>query len=273
MIEVRLDNFDLLAIAESGQCFRFEGLDESTYEVIAQGTVLTVKALGEGRFLFACDEREYERVWRPYFDLDTDYSQYIRCVPAEDAFLSKACAFGNGIRILRQDPWEMLITFIISQQKNIPAIKKAVAVLSERFGESIGTGDVRRYAFPTPKALAARTEADLRDCALGYRAAYVLAAAKMVASGELDLAHMESLDDEALHNRLLTVPGIGPKVANCVMLFGFHRIAAFPRDVWINRIIEQEYQGCFAVERYPGFAGVIQQYMFYYARLGKDRTP
>jgi len=272
MIEVRIGNFNLRAIAHSGQCFRLYEVDEQRFELVAGSIPLSVRALGESRFCFDCEPEEFERVWRPYFDLDADYASYIRSIPPGDAFLTEAAAFGSGLRILQQDPWEMLITFIISQRKNIPAIRSAVETLCARYGRPVVRGEVRRFAFPTPQALSALGAGELRQCALGYRCDYVRAAARMVASGELDLARLSVLEDGPLLEALQAVPGVGPKVASCVMLFGYHRIAAFPRDVWINRMIEREYGGSFPIERYAGHAGVIQQYIFYYERLTKPKS-
>ena len=180
-----------------------------------------------------------------------------------DAFLRRACEYGRGIRILRQEGWETLVSFIISQQKNIPAIKTCVETLCMRYGEPIEGG---AFAFPTAERLASLEEAHFLACSLGYRAKYVLAAARMAISGALDLSAIGGLDDGALHDALLRVPGVGEKVANCVMLFGYHRLSRFPRDVWINRVEAREYGGAFPEGRYPDTAGVLQQYVFYYAR-------
>ena len=160
----------------------------------------------------------------------------------------------------------MLVSFIISQRKNIPAIQYCIEALCSRYGESIESGGERFYAFPSAETLAALDESHFLACSLGYRAKYVLAAARMVASGTLDLSGIASCSDEALYSVLLAVPGVGEKVANCVMLFGYHRFARFPRDVWINRIEAREYGGAFPTERYPDTAGALQQYIFYYAR-------
>lgn len=265
MVTIKADYFDIGAIAESGQCFRLDRTGEGSFRLIALDRVLRILQTGDGSYQFDCTPEEFDSLWRPYFDLDEDYARYAVNVPPADQFLQAALAFGRGIRILRQTPWEMLITFIISQRKNIPAIKAAVATLSRRYGQPIA-GEADCFAFPAPQALAACGDTALRACALGYRSGYIEAAARMVADGTLDLEGLRALDDEALHQALLRVPGVGTKVANCVMLFGYHRIAAFPRDVWINRIIDAEYGGAFPLERYAGYAGVIQQYMFFYAR-------
>jgi len=202
--------------------------------------------------------------------LDCDYAAIRAEADPEDAFLQTACAYGQGIRMLRQDPWEMLVSFIISQRKNIPAIKYCIEVLCARYGEPLGQMDeTQLFAFPTAARLAELDEAHFLACSLGYRAKYILAAARMVASGALDLDAIAALPNEALFSALLAVPGVGEKVANCVMLFGYHRLACFPRDVWINRVEEREYGGAFPLERYPDSAGALQQYVFYYARSGE----
>jgi N-glycosylase/DNA lyase len=208
-----------------------------------------------------CSRLEFEEVWRNYFDLDTDYRRFRAAVPAGDRYLTAAVRYARGIRILRQDPWETLVTFLISQRKNIPAIRRAVEELCRRWGDADG--------FPPPERLALLSEAELRECGLGYRTGYVLAAARMTASGALDLPALERLPDGALLDALRTVPGVGPKVAACVALFGFHRLSGFPRDVWINRVLDREYGGSFPLERYAGFQGVMQQYLFYYARTAR----
>ena len=219
--------------------------------------------MGNGEFLFSCPEEEFDSIWQDYFDLETDYSCYISSVDQGDSYLKKAAEYGKGIRILKQDPWEMIITFIISQRKNIPAIKACVEKLCLRWGKEIKEGF---HAFPTPEELSEASLADLSDCSLGYRAEYVYLAAKAVREGNLDIYRLESLSDEDLYSELLKLKGVGAKVANCVSLFGFHRIAAFPIDVWIDRVQRQFYNGKFPVERYEGFAGIMQQYIFYYAR-------
>ena len=217
--------------------------------------------------LLDCDQAEFDALWRNYFDLDTDYAVIRAKADPEDLFLKRACAYGQGIRMLRQDPWEMLISFIISQRKNIPAIQFCIEALAERYGDLLEvTGEKRHYSFPSAPRLAALSEWEFLACSLGYRAKYVLAAARMVASGALDLDAIAALPDDALFSALLAVPGVGEKVANCVMLFGYHRLSRFPRDVWIIRVEEREYDGAFPTERYPFDAGALQQYIFYYAR-------
>lgn len=213
---------------------------------------------------FSCSKDEYESFWKSYFDLDTDYTKFINSIDKEDEYLTKAAQYGYGMRILRQDPFETLISFIISQRKNIPAIKASVEKLSRAFGHDIG-GD---YSFPSVKELSMADFLELSKCSLGYRASYIFKTVEMINTGKFDLDKLKSdqLTSEELTSRLMALPGVGIKVANCTSLFGFHRLEAFPRDVWIKRIEDKYYNGHFDEDRYPGFAGVLQQYMFYYER-------
>jgi N-glycosylase/DNA lyase len=263
MISMTIPYFDLQQIADSGQCFRMTKLENNRYQVLAGNHLLYVQQ-EKDYFTFDCTSEEFESFWKSYFDLDTDYSIYINAIPPEDSFLQMAVTAGGGIRILRQDKWEMLITFLLSQRKNIPAIKKSVEALCRLCGTPIQNG---LYAFPTPEQLAACSIEELERCSLGYRAKYIYRAAATVAADPACLERCAAFKDEELSQFLLSFYGVGVKVSNCVMLFGYHRIAAFPVDVWMNRILEQVYHGQFPLGRYEGFAGVIQQYMFYYGRI------
>ena len=262
---IRNSDFHIQKIAESGQCFRLKPTQGERYSLVAFEKVLRLADTPEGVEL-DCAQAEFDAIWRDYFDLATDYSAIRARVDSADAFLLRACDYGAGIRMLRQDPWEMLVSFIISQRKNIPAIQYCIEALCSRYGEPIESEGEQFFTFPSAQRLAALDESHFLACSLGYRAKYVLAAARMVAEGTLDLSAIDDCSDEALFAALLAVPGVGEKVANCVMLFGYHRVSRFPRDVWINRIEAQEYDGAFPLEQYPDIAGVLQQYIFYYAR-------
>ncbi len=266
MVTLHSPDLDIKKIAESGQCFRMDETGAGHYTLVAMGHVLEMDALPGGCVLH-CTVKQYEEIWKAYFDMETDYAAFRAAIPASDGFLTKAAEAGRGIRILRQQPWEMLITFIISQRKSIPAIKRCVQQLCLRAGKPIRHAGHVFFAFPTPRRLAGLSMDELAACGLGYRAGYVHAAARLAASGALDLAALCRAENAALQQALLAVPGVGAKVANCVMLFGYHRLDGFPRDVWINRVIEEEYGGHFNLAPYAGFEGVIQQYMFYYGRL------
>lgn len=268
MVRIESEDFDIAKIADSGQCFRLTKTGEREYMLVAHGRILLLDELPDGAAL-RCSRQEYEKIWRSYFDMDTDYRRFRAMVPEDDTFLLCALEYGAGIRILRQDPWETLLTFIISQRKNIPAIRCSVERLCRMAGRPVKRGDRTAWSFPTAKKVAALSAEQLRDCSLGYRAPYIRAAAELVASGQLDLQALGSLDSDGLLSALQKIPGVGAKVANCVALFGYHNLCGFPRDVWINRVIQEEYRGNFCTDPYCGFEGVIQQYMFYYARNGR----
>ncbi len=265
-------HLDLAAIADSGQCFRWRRRGDG-YMIPALGRVLRVREMPDGALEMNCAEDEYDLLWRGYFDLDTDYGAMTDVLPQEDDFLRAAAEYGRGIRILRQDPWETLISFLISQRKNIPAIRQAVEKLCLTVGRVIGEDEEGpMYAFPSPAELSRLGEEGLRACGLGYRAPYVLRAAEMFSGKDLNGFH--DLEDEALLQALCALSGVGPKIAQCVMLFGFHRLNAFPVDVWIQRVEEKRYPGGLRPERFAPFAGVMQQYMYAYERhleLAHDR--
>lgn len=263
---------DLDAIADSGQCFRWRRR-EGGYVIPALAGVLRVKVMPDGALELNCAEEEYIWLWRGYFDMDTDYGAMAAVIPAKDDYLRAAAEYGQGIRILRQDPWETLVSFLISQRKNIPAIRQAVEKLCQTAGRVIGEDEEGPvYAFPSPPELMRLGEEGLRACGLGYRAPYVFRAAE-VFSGE-DLNGFCDLQDEALLQALCALYGVGLKIAQCVMLFGFHRLNAFPVDVWIQRVADRRYPGGLQPERFSPFAGVMQQYMYAYERyleLAHDR--
>lgn len=266
MVEARLTGFDPGAIARSGQCFRMEPAGDAAFDVVALGRRLRLEDAGGGVFRFGCEQDVFEAVWRPYFDLDTDYARFGAQIPSEDLFLQSAFHYGRGLRILRQEPWETLVTFVISQNNNIARIRGSVSRLCERFGERCTDALGAFFNFPAAQALATAGEDGLRACGLGYRAPYVAALATAVADGALDPAALAELPDAALREALLRLTGIGPKVAQCVMLFGYHRMDAFPVDVWVHRALKKRYPQGFPSQRYAGFAGVMQQYIFFYER-------
>jgi N-glycosylase/DNA lyase len=257
-----IKHFDPAAIAESGQCFRMRIRAPGLVEAIHRGRRLLIETLGDERLGFSCTQEEFHDVWEDYFDLSTDYSLFLNAVDREDGYLLRAAGAGQGLRILRQDPWEVLISFILSQRKSIPAIRDGIEKISLRLGSPV-TGEQGVYDFPTPQRLAVASLAELSACSLGYRAPYIQAAARSVAAGETDLNEMDRFSDETLMQKLLALYGVGVKVASCVMLFGYHRLDLAPVDVWIQRVIENEYGGVSPFPKYKGFAGVMQQYMFY----------
>lgn len=262
------DDFDMEKIADSGQCFRWEKTDPDTYRILTGRACLYMQALGEGIYALDCSRQAFEGFWQDYFDLGEDYRRIRAGIdPGEDPFLYRASEAEKGIRILRQDPWEMLITFIISQNRNIPAIRRSVELLSESCGEKLTDSNGRTYyAFPDPVDMASLTETELKACRLGYRCRYVKAAAEDVLEGRIDLEALKGADEDFVLEALTGILGVGVKVASCVSLFGLHHTDAFPVDVWVRRILEEQYPQGYPYERYSPWNGIFQQYMFAYYR-------
>ena len=279
--------FDLRQIADSGQCFRMRALEDEKvpagYELISQGKVLHIRQNG-CQVTFDCEEENLP-YWLNYFDCGCDYEAIIRSVDKKDPYLTAAAQTGKGIRILRQDPWEMIITFVISQQKTIPKIRELVEALCRRFGTPLGEG---LYAFPTPGQLCQASLEDLLDLKLGYRAKYIHRLCRDAAGERLNLKALSFMDYEKAMEYLTGFYGIGRKVANCICLFGLHHVDAFPVDTWIQKILlehyfdEKKYRNTpktllyeqiirDSFGQYHGYAGVMQQYIFYYERLRQNK--
>lgn len=272
MIKIKLQNFSLAQICQSGQCFRMSQRSEDCYSVIAGNRYLELKQSGE-ECIFCCDEAEFHGFWRGYFDLDTDYASYIEKIAPGDSYLKNAAELGSGIRILRQDLWEMIVSFLISQQNNIVRIRRCIANICERYGEKAVNDRGETYdAFPTPEALAELSEDALMECNLGYRSKYVVRAAKSVVSGECDLEKIKTLTYKDAKEELLKLYGVGEKVADCICLFALHELAAFPVDTHISQALQKHYRRGFPMRRYQGCQGVLQQYIFYYELSGDRET-
>ena len=269
------DDFDLRKIAISGQCFRVKHLDNDYRRFIYRDEVCYIKALpGEHEYDVICSPDSWDTFWAVYFDLDRDYQEIRESIMTDNAFIQKAVREGAGIRGLRQDPWEMLITFIISQRKNIPSIRKTVEWLSNHAGHEIRTPFETIHAFPTPEELTWFGSKGLSSASLGYRLPYVEDAIARVYSGSLDLSALEKYEDDELVATLMKVHGVGIKVANCVSLFAYGRIARTPVDTWIRRMIAEECGGCDPLPGFGDIAGIVQQYVFYTEQLHKyDNAP
>ena len=262
------DLFDLQKIADSGQCFRAARLGEDTYRFITGDQVLYIRQVSGRTSEADCPAEAWENVWFPYFDLGRNYQNITAAIPPDDVFLTLSARGGAGIRILRQDPWETLVTFLISQRKSIPAIRSVVELLCTRYGTELHTPFETLHAFPTARQLRDATEADYRACGAGYRAPYLLDAVRQVLSGSLDLRQISLLPDKDLTAALECVRGAGVKVASCVALFAYGRTACAPVDTWIQRVFCREYGGRDPFPGYGADAGIMQQYFFYYARSG-----
>ena len=278
-MKIKKKNFDILQIADSGQCFRMNQIKTPTgkigYEMIAYGKYLVLEQIEEDEVEFYCSGEEYHELWEDYFDLSYDYESLVNSlIEGEDPFLKEAAAYGRGIRILKQEPFEAMISFIISQNKNIPAIRSGIEALCARYGERIVVeekGEKEYYAFPTPEALAKADKEELRRLKMGYRDEYIISAAKAVMNGDIDLEYLKQIGFDEAVKALKGVHGIGDKVANCISLYGLHHIEGFPVDVWIKRVIDEIYHNKFDKDQYCGYAGIVQQYMFYYIRYLKGR--
>lgn len=233
---------------------------------IAFNRVILVYETGDTFVIDNTTEEDFRKIWVPFFDLKRDYLALQRHF-SKDPVMTRALVYGHGIRILRQDIWESLITFILSQQNNIPRIKSIVASLCGHFGEPIAFRDKTYHAFPTAKRLAGLALEELSVINAGFRAKYVLEAAKRVTAGEIDLGAVQAMDTARGREELLKIKGVGPKVADCVLLFGAGKMDAFPVDVWIGRVIGTLYDKAeFHPDLFGEFCGVAQQYLFYYGR-------
>jgi len=270
MIITISDDFDLQKIAYSGQCFRC-ALINGMYRFITDNAVIYLKQLSETKYDASCTPGEWEQIWSPYFDIARDYRQ-IRKSAAPDGFMEKAAESGKGIRILRQNRWETLVSFIISQRKSIPAIRKSIEALCKLCGDPIHAGQEELYAFPSPCALLQASDSDLSDCGLGYRLPYIKDAAAALARNSALLDEWAVFDDMALLSSLKTIRGVGDKIANCVMLFAYGRTASVPIDTWINKIITEKYNGQNPFLKYGADAGIMQQYAFYYILQNKTEV-
>ena len=258
------EEFDPEVIMNSGQVFRMkketkgaDGMPDTYSACSGDNDIYFYLNKDKDTWDFACEKSQWD-FWQRYFDFDTDYVAFNRQIrQSDDSFLKDALKDSFGMRILRQDLWEVFISYVISQNNNIPKIKKSIQILCDRYSDGIH--------FPKPDCLAYIPKQELMEgTALGYRADYIIGISKAVLDGQLDIEAISRLPYEQALGRLLEVKGVGPKVANCVCLFGLHHIDAFPIDTHIKQILNTYYPRGFDFERYKGVAGIIQQYMFYY---------
>ena len=268
-VEIKdISDFDIAKTFECGQCFRWNADENGIYTGVAFGCAARVRQINDSIFV-TYNGNDFEDVWRDYFDLDRDYENIRRHICIDD-FMRSASSFGAGIRILRQDSWEALCSFIISQRNNIPRIKGIINTLCKEFGEKLVFGGKGFFTFPPASTLARLDEADLAPLRCGYRAQYIIEAARAVVGGSLDLSTISRLSPQDARAELKKVRGVGDKVADCVILFGFNMLDAFPVDVWINRAISTYYGRDFDPAVFSPYAGVAQQYIYYYTRNVKN---
>lgn len=246
-----------------GQCFRWTEQSDGSYLGIVRGIPARVSDQ-DGALVLSSDEQQFSQLWRDYFDCDTDYAAICDSF-AVDAFTAAAADFGRGIRILRQEPWEALCTFILSQCNNIPRITGIVDRLCTLLGEPISFEQQTLYAFPSPEQLACCTPEDLASLRAGYRTPYLIAAAQAVCSGAVDFSALSRMDTDAARREIMQLRGVGRKVADCFLLFGLHKLNAFPVDTWMKKAAAY-YSGDMKRFINSPYAGVYQQYFFFYTR-------
>lgn len=258
-----MEHFSLPETLDCGQAFRWEEKD-GFWQGVAFEKFLKLKKEEDGTIvLFDTTEEDFKNIWIDYFDLNRDYNAIINSA-SNNEILKTACQYGKGIRVLNQEPWETLCSFIISQNNNIKRIKGIISRLCENFGEEKNG----YYTFPTAEKIASLTLEDLAVLRSGFRAKYILDAAIKVSSGEVDLSSLKNLTVDKARLELMKIKGVGPKVADCALLFSHKHIEAFPKDVWIKRAMEKLFDGELPSEVVQ-YAGIIQQYIFFYARETK----
>ena len=294
-------DFNLDHIFDCGQCFRWTRQEDGSYTGIAMGKAVNVSikevpagessaaessgeaGCGQPRLdliIDNCSQEDFERIWRSYLDLDRDYGAIKEMLSASDEVMAKAIEGGRGIRILRQELWETMVSFIISQNNNIPRIKGCIENLCRLFGESAGEyGGIEYFNIPSAETMAKLTAEDLAPCRLGYRAPYLVETARQVVDrGGVDAVAAElaaAENPDAACEYLRGFQGVGPKVASCIALFGLGRLEAFPIDVWVRRVMNRLYgidekdikgMNAYAAEHFGANGGIAQQYLFYYIR-------
>ncbi|BDB03123.1 DNA-3-methyladenine glycosylase family protein [Clostridium botulinum] len=280
-------NFELAHIFECGQCFRWYKTEEGSYIGVAYGKVIEVEKANNDVILHNATEEDFKNIWAEYFDLYRDYSE-IKYILSKDEILAKSVEFGHGIRLLKQDPFEIIVSFIISANNRIPMIKKAIKNISERWGDPIEYKGNIYYSFPTVEQLKDATEDELKACSVGFRAKYIKDTVNKIYQNsieeceqyekEYDMLWIKNQQDDICHKMLQNYSGIGAKVADCVMLFSMEKYSAFPVDVWVKRAMQYFYVAPdvslkkirdFGREKFGELSGFAQQYLFYYARENK----
>lgn len=252
---------------ECGQCFRWRADKGGGYVGVAGGRAARVCENPDGSFSISCTAEEYMDFWKGYLDLDRSYRQIAQAF-AHDGFTKDAVEYGMGLRILRQEPWEALCSFIISQCNNIPRIQKIVELLCQSYGEDIEFEGRRFKTFPTAQRIAALPEDGLDMLRAGYRAPYILNAARQVSEGKVDFLRLDSMDTAEAEKSIMALNGVGRKVADCFLLFGMGKLDAFPVDTWMKKAAPY-YKDGFDRQAFGNYAGIAQQYIFYFARSTK----
>ncbi|MBE6783822.1 MAG: DNA-3-methyladenine glycosylase 2 family protein [Ruminococcaceae bacterium] len=246
---------------DCGQSFRWKK-SENIWQAVAFGKKISIEQKDENTlFFYDTTEDDFEKIWKIYFDFERDYKTILSRFE-NDSYLYEAIKKYRGIRVLNQEPWEAICSFIISQNNNIPRIKGIIDRLCETFGEDLGDGF---YSFPSAEKIAELTAEDLAPLRSGFRAKYILDAAKKVAEKEIDFDSIYINDISYGREELMKIKGVGPKVAECALLYGFKKSDAFPVDVWVKRIMSELYPDGIPACAYPEI-GIAQQYLFHWRR-------
>ena len=282
--ELKIENvnsFNLTHIFECGQCFRWNKNKDMSYTGIVGKNVINISKINNDVYVKSFGEDDLETLFNTYFDMNTDYEKIKNKLRKIDRFMEESIKYGDGIRLLNQDLWETIISFIISANNNIPRIKGIIERICKRYGNKIVWNDIEYYSFPTPEQLGKATIQDLRILGLGFRDVRVYETTKMVINGEIDFdkLHKEK-DTQIVRDELLKLPGVGPKVGDCILLFStLKRLDVFPIDVWVRRVMNELYIHNedenkvnkklvlkIANEKFGNLCGIAQQYLFYWKR-------
>lgn len=256
-------SFNLKQTLDCGQCFRWEETEPDTFIGVAFEKTLTVSQQEDTVLFYDCTMEDFENIWFDYFDLGRDYNRIRQELSQMHPVLKEAGEYAPGIRILKQDPWEALCSFIISQNNNIPRIKGIITRLCESFGRELKNGV---YGFPSAEEVSRHTVEDLAVLRSGFRAKYILDAAQKVASNEIDLDIVKIMPTAQARAELMKIKGVGPKVADCTMLYGMGKTDCFPLDVWMKRAMQVLFSDI-TYESFGENAGIAQQYIFHYSRM------
>ena len=275
------ESFNMIHIFECGQCFRWEKQLDNSYTGIIKDAVINVKEEGDQLiFTGKTINSNFESIIKEYFDLDTNYLEYKEKLSRVDEYLKESINFGEGIRILKQDLWECIISFIISANNNIPRIKKIIERLSLNYGDKIEFNGKEYYTFPSPEKLSKASVEELRKLGLGFRDKRIFNTTKMILEKEVDLEKIKEMKTTIeMREELLKLDGVGPKVADCILLFSLKRVDVFPIDVWVRRVMNDLYihnedeekvnkkeLQKLAEDKFLGLSGIAQQYLFYWKR-------
>ena len=274
-----IEHFDAKHILECGQCFRWSRQEDGSYTGIAFEKVINVKSDYEDKKVVIKNTNisDFNSIWFDYFDFGRDYGKIKRAL-SEDTVMKEAISYGQGMRILKQQPWELVISYIISANNNIPRISKSINKLSEMYGKAVEYDGNIYYSFPSIEQLEQALLEDLMVCKAGFRCKYIYETVSTIHKRLIVLEDIEKMSTQEARKELMKLSGVGPKVADCILLFSMGKYDAYPIDVWVKRVTEHFYLGknakfneiqSFAEQKFGQLAGFAQEYLFYYAREKK----